>query len=491
MNDRPGIPIALQNIRSTCHWRIGDIVNWHQLLQPLRQFNGDAMGLHFYRMAYDLCTRFVIDYRPCPDAPTSGRPEPAAGRPSRASCPGGEPRVALFVDAPDHTSGVSTTLAQWGDAARARGLDLSVFSAGHRDVLPRSHRFQPMGILRVPLYGDLELPVPRVRDVMEHLAPRSFDVVHISTPGPMGLLGLMAALRWNVPVVGTYHTDFPAYATRLAGDAGHEDLVWLYMHWFYGCMDKVAAPSVSTRHGLLQRGLPPRRVSVVGRGVDTSSFSPAHRDEGLRAIWGLKYPHKLLYVGRISEEKNLSCLADAFRELCRRRHDTCLVVVGEGPYQDEMARKLAGLPVTFTGLKQGEELSRIYASCDLFAFPSETDTFGVVVIEAQASGLPVLVSGLGGPRDIVADGVDGRVVHHMTPVALADAVEATLEDPAGHQAMRTAAVNAAAERTPASSFEAFWQLHRDLVGRSGPARAATSAPSRSPWRTGARSLAGV
>ena len=490
IDERPGLPIALRNIRGTCAWRLADAVNWHQLLQPLRQFNTEAAGLGFYRLACDLCTRFVIDYRPCrePSAGAGASDEgPAPERPSPAC----EPRVALFVDAPDHTSGVSTTLTQWSRSAGERDLDLTIFTAGRRKQFPRCHGFAPMGILRVPLYDDLELPVPRVRDVMQRVAQKTYDAVHLSTPGPMGLLGLMAALTWQVPVVGTYHTDFPAYAARLAGVPGLDDLVWSYMHWFYGCLDLVAAPSVSTQRGLLQRGIAPRRVRVVGRGVDTSSFSPAFRDETLRATWGLKYPHKLLYVGRISEEKNLSCLVGAFRALCRRRHDTCLVVVGEGPYLGTMARDLAGLPVIFTGLRKGPELSRIYASCDLFAFPSETDTFGVVVIEAHASGLPVIVSGQGGPKDIVTDGVNGRVVRDLRSESLAAAVEAVLDDPAGMKAMREAALEAAAARTPAASFEAFWELHRDALGARPPARKVTSARSRSPWRTGARSLAGV
>jgi glycosyltransferase involved in cell wall biosynthesis len=182
----------------------------------------------------------------------------------------------------------------------------------------------------------------------------------------------------------------------------------------------------------------------------------------------------LLYVGRVSAEKNLSCLTDAFRRLCRRRRDIGLVVVGDGPYRARMERELKGLPAVFTGVQQGEDLSRTYASCDLFLFPSETDTFGVVIIEAQASGLPVMVSARGGPRDCMQEDVTGRVVRPMTPEALCAETEGLLNDPAAWMRMGQAARRHARTMTPAASFEAFWEPHRRLAvdaGRLPAARA--------------------
>jgi glycosyltransferase involved in cell wall biosynthesis len=223
--------------------------------------------------------------------------------------------------------------------------------------------------------------------------------------------------------------------------------------------------------------MPPRRVRVVGRGVDTSSFSPSYRDDALRARWGIRYPHKLLYVGRISQEKNLGCLVQAFKRLCRHRHDLCLVVVGEGPYQERMAQELSGLPVVFTGLQLGRDLSRLYASCDLFVFPSETDTFGVVVIEAQASGLPVIVSSSGGSQDLVRSGENGRVVTRITPNRLADVIEETLDDPDGLARMRQSALQYAATLTPSTVFDAFWKMHRDVHAEYTLGERASIAPS--------------
>jgi glycosyltransferase involved in cell wall biosynthesis len=221
---------------------------------------------------------------------------------------------------------------------------------------------------------------------------------------------------------------------------------------------------------LIAHGLPADRIRVVGRGVCPRRFSPRFRDENLRATWGYQYPHKLLYVGRASREKNLDCLMEAFKLLMRVRRDTCLVVTGEGPYLNTLASQLAGLPVVFTGLLQDGELARVYASSDLFVFPSETDTLGLVVLEAQASGLPVIASGRGGPRHVMEHGVTGLVLEEMSPLALSAAIHCLLDDPDRRAAMSRAARRHALQHRTSASFDAFWALH------GGPGSAGSPSP---------------
>jgi glycosyltransferase involved in cell wall biosynthesis len=294
---------------------------------------------------------------------------------------------------------------------------------------------------------------------MNYIKSQSFDVIHISTPGPMGLLGLLAAHTLRVPVCGTYHTDFPRYATQLTGDPALADVAWSYMRWFYGQMDLIAAPSSSTRTELIRHGLDERAISVVGRGVDLAAFSPAHRDDSLRRSWG-PARHKLLYVGRLSAEKNVYGLAEAFKLLATARADVELIIAGEGPARTDLQNALAGLPVRFTGMKKGGDLAAIYASCDLFLFASETDTFGRVVLEAQASGLPVIVSSAGGPKDVVAHGTSGIVIECITPDKLFRTVSDLLDNPVRCHVMRLAAREQARSHTPDASFNAFWALNR-------------------------------
>lgn len=448
------LPNVIHNLRAAKGWRVRDMVNWHRLVKPLRGTSAAEEKLDLYPLVFDLCTRFEVSYTPRKgDEPTH---IPAA-KPSKP----GEPRVALFVDAPEHLSGVAVTISNWVRQAEARGLDLTVHTAG-RGTLPGAVEFQPMGTLELKNYAGMNLHVPSVLEVMDYVETAGFDMIHISTPGPMGMLGLLAARSLGLPVSGTYHTDFPRYAVKLSGDPNVEQGSWNFMRWFYGQMDRVACPSRATQEDLAEHGFDREMLHVVGRGVKSHLFHPEKRDEALRAEWS-DHPHKLLYVGRVSEEKNLDCLVYSYQLLCQQRKDTTLVVVGDGPYLETMRSKLRGFPVVFTGRQTGENLQRIYASCDLFVFPSETDTFGVVLMEAQASGLPVMVSSKGGTRFAMQDGVTGNVLSPMNPENLQQHIHTLLDDPDTLSRMKREARAYAAAHTQERAFETFWDFHRDQM----------------------------
>lgn len=448
--------VAWRNVRANRGWRPADMVNWHRMVRPLRAMAPPGGTLDMYQLVYDLCTRLEVRYEPHLAA------RPPQPRPREGVFVPGEPRVGLFVDAPDHLSGVCLTLSEWAAAAHERDRELVIHGCGPGGGAT-TVMFPPMGRLWLQAYDGLRLHVPRVSEVLHYAARSAFDVIHVSTPGPMGLLGLLVARQSGVPVCGTYHTDFPRYASALTGDPQVESVGWRFMQWFYGQMDLVAAPTPSIRRELAEHGFAEERLTVVGRGVDTSRFSPANRSETWRATWGARQSVKLLYVGRVSREKNLPLLAEAFRRLAARRHDVCLVVVGDGPYREEMASVLRGLPAWFAGVLHGADLAEAYASSDLFVFPSETDTFGRVVLEAQASGLPVVVSGAGGPKDAMVDGETGIVVRTMGADALADGVARLLDDGVSLPRMSAQARVHARTRTREASFDAFWNLHRRLV----------------------------
>lgn len=264
--------------------------------------------------------------------------------------------------------------------------------------------------------------------MIDYLEREGFTSIHVSTPGTMGLLGLLAAKLMNMPAAGTYHTDIPQYVRDLTNDEFLEKAAWNYMIWFYSQMEEVMVPSASTRNQLIEHGLPADKTRPLPRWVDTERFSPAKRDEGFWAGYGLNGGVKLLYVGRVSKEKNLALLADAFTAVIDAGFGCSLIVIGDGPYREEMVGRLAGYPVLFTGYLGGEELARGYASADLFVFPSATDTFGNVVLEAQASGLPVIVSDEGGPKELMMDWETGIVVPAGNRGALVDAMVCLLKD---------------------------------------------------------------
>ena len=317
-----------------------------------------------------------------------------------------------------------------------------------------------MGVLSLGMYEGLSLPIPRIDDVMAYVQRMPFDAIHVSTPGPMGLLGLLAARQRGIPVCGTYHTDFPRYAGELTGDPAAVALGWRFMRWFYGQLDRVAAPTESVKRELAANGLDAARLRVVGRGVDTARFHPGYRDAAWRAQHGQGRSLVLLYVGRLSREKNLQVLAVAFQRLMPTRPDVALVLVGDGPFRGELERMLHGTPATFTGVLAGEALARAYASSDLFVFPSKTDTFGRVVLEAQASGLPVIVSDEGGPKDAMQEGRTGVVVRGLDAASLARAMDELTNEPGRMARYRRQAVAYATQQSLNGSFDAFWKLHQ-------------------------------
>lgn len=453
LHDR--LNIAMENLRNTKGLRPRDLGNFFQMMRWMpRTDRQPASNLSPGQVALALFTQMRVAYAPETSA-EQGDPILREALPHTR-----EPTVALFVDSPEHLSGVSLTLQGWAEEAQRRGLPFFLHMAGSESRIPGAKSFPKVGNFRFRSYDGLDVPVPDVRSVTEFLQGHPFDVAHLSTPGPMGLLGMRLARDAGVPVCGTYHTDFPRYVGQLTGNELLESMTWEFMVWFYGQMDRVAAPSAATKADLVAHGLDPDRVTVVGRGVELDDFSPNKRDETLRQSWGAEPGTPvLLYVGRVSVEKNLPLLAEAYARLHEAGCPAKLVVVGDGPYLEEMRARLADTPAVFTGVLRGEALHAAFASGDLFVFPSVTDTFGRVVIEAQASGLPVLVSDEGGPRDAVLPEHTGRIVPGITEERFASAIREILADPTRLAEWKRNARAHARQFTPAASFESFWNLH--------------------------------
>ena len=261
----------------------------------------------------------------------------------------------------------------------------------------------------------------------------------MSTASGTGLAALLAAKLLHLPITGAFHTDLPRYAERLYPGTAVQRNTWRYVTWFYSMLDVVFAPSRATARDLVSRGLDQRRVQVLPAWVDGELFSPAHRDDALRARYGVNGRPVLVYAGRVAREKSVDLLAAAFRDVIDAGASAHLMVAGDGPYRAEMEEQLAGYPTSFLGFVPQEELARVYASGDLFVFPSSTDTCGLVVLEAQAAGLPAIVSDRGGPGEWVLPGHTGLVVPGDDRAALAGAIGALLGDDDRRRAMGRAA----------------------------------------------------
>jgi glycosyltransferase involved in cell wall biosynthesis/predicted metal-dependent phosphoesterase TrpH len=338
-------------------------------------------------------------------------------------------RIALFTDTLEEINGVAITIQRLIGTAAERGVELTVITCGDGSTRRAGVReFEAVGDFTLPEYPDLKLSFPPILDVLDFVEKGGFTQIHVSTPGTVGLLGLLIGRLMDIPVAGTYHTEIPQYVKSLTDDEFLEEVAWNYMSWFYNQMTEVLVPSASTRTQLHAHGLPLAKMRPLPRWVDTGSFNPGLRQSDFWARRGLTAGVQLLYVGRVSREKSLELLADAFRELVDGGCAVSLAVVGDGPYRGELEARLKGYPAAFTGFLAGDELRIAYASADLFVFPSATDTFGNVVLEAQASGLPVVVSDAGGPRELMLDGETGSVFPAGDGEALVAAVRRLAED---------------------------------------------------------------
>jgi glycosyltransferase involved in cell wall biosynthesis len=368
-------------------------------------------------------------------------------------------RIAHFTDTFDEVNGVAKTLRQGLATAQALNEDYTIVTCTEeRGPFQRGvHQFLSVGAVQLPEYPELRLLCPPFLQMLNHCYEEGFTSLHVATPGPVGLAGLGIARILKLPVSGTYHTSLPQYAGVLTDDSYVEDLAWRYMAWFYSQLDAVYVPSSATREELEAKGVPRDRIRVYPRGVDTERFHPEKRSSYFQERYSFEQGAVvLLYVGRVSREKDLDVLSRAYQELCRSAVRARLVITGDGPYRREMEAALSTVPALFTGYVEGEELARLYASSDVFVFPSSTDTFGNVVLEAQASGIPVIVSNAGGPRENLIPGETGLVV----PAGDHQALCAAMRDLVSNEERRRDMGRAARAYAEQRSFrEAFRQLY--------------------------------
>ncbi|QEC47817.1 glycosyltransferase [Baekduia soli] len=372
---------------------------------------------------------------------------------SRLAARDGDPqRVALVADGVGAMHGVTHTLAELRHRG-VPGFEVEVVCTDH--IADR--RLSAVADVEVPFYTGLQVGVPSLPAIVEALAEGRYDLVHVCSPGPAGLAALLIARVMDVPVVGSYHTELAAYAGLRSGDPGLEALAGTALAAFYGQCAVVLSPSEASDAVLDGLGVAADRVGRWDRGVDTERFGPHRRSAGPRPGGRVT----VLYAGRLTREKGADLLADAF--LAARAHDPRLhlVLAGDGPEAGVLADRL-GAHATLLGWLEGDDLARAYADADLFVFPSRTDTFGQTLLEAQASGLPVVAVAEGGPCCIVADGVTG-LLRPADTAALAEAVRGLAADPARRRALGEAARAAVHERTwDASLLRLAAGYHRAL-----------------------------
>lgn len=370
-------------------------------------------------------------------------------------------KLAVFTDTFSEMNGVALTLKQQLAIARDKGFPFFILTCGQDQPGTGVINFPSQGTFSLPEYPEQELHYPPLLEILDACYQQRFTHILASTPGPLGLAALWIGRVLKLPVYATYHTAIPQYVLERTGDRDMEELVWKGMIWYYNQMEAVFVPSESIAAELIERGLAKEKVEVYPRGIDTAQFKPTKRN----GFWKGYFPDseqtiKLLYVGRISKEKNLDMLVQAYRRHLSERSDLKLIFVGDGPDMERIRLQLPSENVVFTGQLEGEDLAQAYASSDIFVFPSCTDTFGNVVLEAQASGLPVIVTDRGGPMENMVHGQTGFVVPAHDCEALARAVSRLADDAELLQTMKRRAHDFCQSRSFESAFLNHWEMYK-------------------------------
>lgn len=381
--------------------------------------------------------------------------------------PNGPPAALVFTDTFEETNGVAGTMRRLAAAGDPR---IGVVTS-HPDPasLAGVVAFEPEWSFPLPTAESIELRFPSVVDVLRFVESRSPDVIHLATPGPVGACGLAASMLLGIPLIGSYHTELGPYALRLTRDLVVAEAMGVYVDWFYRRCELVLAPTRRVADALVERGVT-AQPSVWSRGVDSELFRPGRRRDDLRRELLDGGDLLLLSVGRVSPEKRLDTLISAYARASAERPGLRLAIVGDGSARADLERD-APAGVVFLGELYGDALADVYANADVFCFASTTDTFGQVLLEAGASGLPVIAAAAGGALDIVEHGVTGLLVISDDAEPFARAIL----DVAGSELLRrrlgAGGRDAALERTWDRSLDELRSAYRQIVAPSRPASA--------------------
>jgi len=320
-------------------------------------------------------------------------------------------RIAMVTETyPPEVNGVARTVALMVNGLRARGHEIELVrprqGAQDRALEEDAFRERLRPGFRIPRYPQLRMGLPSRGALLRAWSARAPDVVHIATEGPLGGSALAAARALGIPVATDFHTNFDAYSGHY-GAGWFAGLVRAHLRRFHNRAGCTMVPTDELAVQLARHGF--KRLRVVGRGVDSSVFSPAKRSTELRARWNAAEDTPVaLCVSRFAPEKNFPLVLEAYRAMRAVRPDTRLVLVGDGPMAGELKRTSEGIVVA--GRLVNGALSAHYASADIFLFPSTTETFGNVTMEAMASGLAVVACDYAAARQHIVHGRSGLLV---------------------------------------------------------------------------------
>lgn len=380
-------------------------------------------------------------------------------------------KVLLFTDTFCDINGVSRFIQDISTIAQQNALEFHVITSSMKSCpdLKNVYNVKPTFKTKMPFYPDLDLVLPSYKELKRITDEIQPDVVHISTPGFIGLMGRRIAKKRALPMIGTYHTDFPQFVYKNVPFAAVKSLSNAFMRHFYKDFEKLFVRSEEYRQ-IVHRDVKfgNDRIYTLKAGIDTEKFNKKHKDMQTWETYGIpKDAVKALYVGRFTKEKNFPLLLELWKQYYEKYSDknVYLVVLGGDLEDDTLFEKYH---IKSLGVKRGQELSTLYASSDLFVFPSTTDTLGQVVMEAMSSGLPVIVSNEGGPQTLIDDtNISGYAIDVNNKQKWIETMDLLMSDRALREKLGENGYQTIADMGIGKSFESFWQEHQASAATKG------------------------
>ncbi|WP_425390957.1 glycosyltransferase family 4 protein [Ekhidna sp.] len=388
-------------------------------------------------------------------------------------------KIALFADVlEENFDGVSVTLHKILRNAPQDRFEFLIITP-HPPLFPEKIPFEiyTCKFLDLPFQKGqsgyrLGIPGKEAKKKLDEFSP---DLIHFTSPSLLGRFAIKYGKKHNIPVINIYHTHFPAYLKYYIGKFGDflfGRMIKRSVMWYYRKADLTLVPTKPIRKDLKKLGVPKKKMKVWGRAIETGSFHPDFRNESLFDLVIPKDNKKVLFVSRLIKEKDMPAMVKIYKKLRKIDKSITMVVTGDGPKREWLEERMR--KAVFTGKKTGEDLASIYASSDLFLFPSSSETFGNVVIEALASGLPVVSADAGGPSELVKHKQNGFLVKTGKTKEFVKRVVQILKDDLLHAEMSEAARKSIEVRSIESLHEKLWVIYEKAINDYNTAPVITS-----------------
>ena len=373
-------------------------------------------------------------------------------------------KIALFADTySPEINGVTNTLNRLVSYYEASGIDYRIFVPKY-DTEQTDQNIERFYSLKFFLYPESRVTFPNLIRLTRSLTEFQPDLIHLMTEYNMGVTGLYYGKKNGIPTISNYATNFFQYADYYKFNL-LDPIIWNYMRWFHNQNDITLCPSHATRNLLRKHGI--YRTDIFSREIDTKNFHPMYRSHNFRKSLGMENKTVFLYVGRISVEKDLDILSEGCHAIQEAyKNQAAFVITGDGPYRKK-CRTMFPDGTLFTGYKKGRELAEIYASCDIFICPSSTETFGNVVLEAMASGIPVIGADAGGVGEMIQQRHTGLKFKPRNPKELIQCMKELMLDINLRYSLKENGRNYCMNRSWNKIFDALMDIYRETLLKRG------------------------